>query len=615
MSRTISVSEQQLLMTPASDPEHLHAWIKRFTGLDMPGQTISKFSDSNPMDFIWRVYSALMQGKSSHFLIIAGRDSGKTLSLSIIDLLAFLHDGRNTVHIAMTNQQAGRARSYLDRFINKQPIIRQSILKQNTREIRLNINGEEVGLEVIPATPKAVQGAHCSFLTFDEIASSMEPSNLRAYADSHGIVGSSTNGKPGVTVKITSRQKGNSLAEIELREAAKSGIEVLKWTTIDMTEKCPVERCGDILTPIWVNPLKGFKLSESEYENVSLLKKDGFELTSETCNLCITCPLVPFCLGTLRHQKSKSVLLRKIDDVIAKIRMSGSWDWGVAQIMSMRPSTEGLVYFEFDRSIHVPGWAAMWKTLTGHENPIADRDAFVAELKRRRATFYGAVDWGWSSPSTCVVMAVDQREICYVVEAIGRVYTPDPEFIEYLRTVVQPKYNIQMYCPDLANGSGNALLKQAGLPCTDDIDKNISLGINLVKGLLRVPGTNGMTRIFFAPDLMTQTPGKEGIIEEFESYSKKKDVSGKIMDDEDPQEGSDHYLDALRYMVYWLFGRMRMKSGSDFFDAPRQKKESNVPSLDQIVREHGLHVVDNREDVPEEPSEDARPGGALWSWS
>lgn len=610
------ISEVTKLMSPCLDMEHLDAWIKRYCGLDFPNATISRFSNSNPLEFIWRVYSAVMEGRAAGFLAVAGRDSMKTLGLSIIDLLVFLHDKRNTIHIAMTAQQASRARDYLEKFINKEPLIRQSLTKQNVREIRLNIDGEDVGLEVLPATPKAVQGAHCGFLSFDEVASSMEPANLRAYADAHGIVGSTTKGKPGVIVKITSRQKSFSLAEQELDDAARTGIEVLKWTTIDATERCPDERSGTIMTPLYIDPYKGTKLTEEEFALIPDSRKDGFMRTEDTFDKCRQCPIAAFCAGDLKKQKSTSVLLRKIDDVINKIRMAGSWDWGVAQIMSLKPSSEGLIYFEFDRQIHVPGWPAMWKTLTGEDNIYANRDSFIAELKRRRASFYAGIDWGWSSPSTCVVMAVDRREYCYVIDIIGRNYTPDPEFIELVRTTVHKKYDIQMFCPDLANGSGNALLRQAGLPTTDEIDKSISLGINLVKGLLRIPGTNGLSRVFFAPDLKSSIAGKPGVIEEFGAYEKKKDASGKILDDDDPREGNDHYLDALRYMVYWLFGRMRMKVGTDFHEGPRQKLNTNIPSLDQIVREHGLHVTDNREEKDRDDDDgDFTPGGPIWSWT
>jgi hypothetical protein len=539
------------------------------------------------------------------------------LGSSIIDLLSFLHDGRNGVHVAMTTQQGMRAKNYLEKFINKEPLIRQSVVKQNTKEVRLNIDGEEVGLEILPATPKAVQGAHCSFLSFDELASSMEPSNVRAYSDAHGIIGSSSKGKPGVIVKITSRQQGFSLAEQELRDAGKTGLRVLKWTTLDATERCPDDRSGTVSTPLWINPLKGEKYTDEEFKEIPAAKQDGFILTNDTFEKCRECPIAAFCAGDLKKQKSTSQLLRTIDDVINKIRMAGSWDWAVAQIMSMQPEKSGLIYFEFDRQIHIPGWEGMWKTLTGVDpaGPI-NRDMFVSELKRRGASFVAGVDWGWSAPSTCVVLAIDRREFVYVMDVVSRTYTPDPEFIELLRTGVHRKYDIQMYCPDLANGSGNALLRQAGLPTTDDIDKSINLGINLVKGLLRIPGTNHDPRILFAPDL-PRAPGINGIVEEFELYHKKVDATGKVMDNEDPAPEHDHHLDALRYCIYWLFGRMRMQIGSQAeANAQAARPASNMPSLEEIARQHGIQFVDNRDEGPRDPGDDlGGPTGPIWSWT
>lgn len=614
-------------MTPAMDIDHLHAWIVKFAGLDFPKKTVSRFSTSNPMEFIWTVYSAIMDGRSYAALGLAGRDSFKTLALSVIDLLSFLHDSRHTVHIAMTTQQGQRARNYLDRYILKIPELRNAVVKQNSRTTTLQIDGQEVGIEILPATPKAVQGAHCALLTFDEVASSMEPNNVRAYKDAHGILGSSEKGKPAVIVKITSRQAGHSLAEVELRNAAKSGLHVHKWTTLDATERCPDERSGTVRTPMWVNPLRDEKYTEHEYQFIPEARKDGFIKTEDTFDNCRTCPLAAFCCGDLKKQESKSPLLRTIDDVINKIRLSGSWDWGVAQIMSMKPSTEGLVYFEFDRTQHVPGWNAMWKTLTGMQpTEVVDRDRFVAELKKQGAHFYAGIDWGWSSPSTCVVLAVDRREMVYVIEAYGRTLTSDPEFIELVRTTVHKRYDIQMYCPDLANGSGNSLLRQADLPTTDEIDKSINMGINLVKGLLRVPGTNGQTRIFFAPDLDSKVPNHAGILEELELYHKKMDAAQRIMDNDDPEDEHNHYMDALRYCVYWLFGRMRMKVGTDYSrpedSDPYSGTRSNIPSLNQIATQHGLQFTDNRhvledpdKDDGDEPPDGGRPGGAIWSWT
>jgi hypothetical protein len=614
------ISNVEKLMTPCLDKEHLRLWINKYTNLDFPHKTISRFSNSNPLDFIWECYSAIIEGRSLGVLGLAGRDSFKTLGLSVLDLMAFLHDGRDVVHVAMTTQQGSRARNYLEKFVTREPLLSSAVVKMNTKEIRLKIDSTLVGMELLPATPKAVQGAHCGLLTFDEVASSMEPKNLQAYKDAHGILGSHR-GKPAVVVKITSRQQGFSLAEQEIRNAGKSGLKILRWTTLDATERCPEERSGTVSTPLWVDPLSGEKYLENEFLRLPEAKKPNFQKTEDTFDKCRECPIAAFCCGDLKKQVSNSPLLRTIDDVINKIRLSGSWDWGVAQIMSMKPSSEGLIFFEYKHELHVPGWNQMWKTLTGQEpNFEVSRDLFTQELKKRGAVFYAGIDWGWSSPSTCVVMAVDSSERCYVMEALGRTFTNDPDFIELIRTTLHKKYDIQKYCPDIANGSGADLLIQAGLPTTKDIDKRINFGINLVKGLFRVPGTNDQSRILFAPDLQSTVIGVEGIMEEIDLYHKQMDATGKILDDADPEDKYNHYIDALRYMVYWLFGRGRAQLGiiEEKQRVDAEGKPTNIPSHSELLNTHGITFIDNRDGTepaaPPKPGE-TEPTGPLWSWT
>jgi hypothetical protein len=155
------------------------------------------------------------------------------------------------------------------------------------------------------------------------------------------------------------------------------------------------------------------------------------------------------------------------------------------------------------------------------------------------------------------------------------------------------------------------------MPTTDEIDKSVNLGINIVKGFLRVPGTNGMVRMFIAPDLVSQDPKHASIIEEFDLYHKEIDASGKILDDHNPAKEYDHYLDALRYCMYWLFGRKRMKVGSDFEAKAQSKDKSHVPSHEQILKDYQIPYIDNREKKDDDkPDDDLPPGsGAIWSWS
>jgi hypothetical protein len=156
------------------------------------------------------------------------------------------------------------------------------------------------------------------------------------------------------------------------------------------------------------------------------------------------------------------------------------------------------------------------------------------------------------------------------------------------------------------------------------------MGISLVKSVLRVPGTNGKTRIFFAPDLENGLPKKqngeeqESIFDEFELYHKKTDKAGRVLDMDDPAKEFDHFLDSIRYLIYWLVGRSR--GSVNFTDdmmshSPQAKmteRKTNVPTNRELLHSQGIAFIDNS-DVPEVDNdgrgEVPEPGGAIWKWS
>lgn len=602
----------QDLMAPLESKEHLQAWLSEYIGITLPDQTLSRWSDSNPLDFVWQVYQAMINGEALAILSLSGRDSGKTLALSILDFLSILHDQRSTIHVGMTQKQASRAKAYLEDFVNKNALVSNSVQKMNSTEIQLNVRGERVGMEIIPCTPKAVQGGHCSLLTFDELASSMEPNHVKAYKDAHGILGASKNGKPAVIVKITSRQTGASLAEIELQNAGASGLKVVKWTTIDCTEHCSDERSGTVPTPLWINPYTGEKFTKEEFEaGVPIDKREGWELAEDTRDKCRTCPLAAACGGRLKHQKSTSPILRKIDDVINKIRLAGSWEWATAQILSLEPSKEGLVYFEFSERIHKPSWKTLWNVLTGSEPIVVPvtREIFLRKAIQLGASFYAGIDWGWSNPSTCVVICVDRNGVLYVVDAVGKTLTSDPAWVQIIKDTIQPKYPIEMYVPDAENKSGIQLFRDAELPVAE-VDKGpgtVKAGINTIKRFLKVPGS-GEIRLFLAPDLVSSITDVKGIVEEFAAYRKQTDASGAILDDLNPVKDNDHYLDALRYVMFWLFGKATGKAV--FAGQLESKPQTANPTMLDIAQLAGVNFNDNRDQFKELGQQpDKKPDG------
>jgi hypothetical protein len=593
------VSEVEMLMTPLTDPEHLQLWLQKFIGLTLPDVKITKYANATPLSFVWEVYRAIMDGKSLHIMGLSGRDSGKTVALSIMDLLSILHDQRAGLHSAMTKAQATRARDYLTQYINKQPLLRDAVTKDNTTKLDLMIGGSEVGLELISLTPKAVQGAHYSFVSVDELASSMDPQQIKAYRDLSGIPGTSSKGKPAVIVKITSRQSGASLAEMEVKNAHKSGIVIRKWTTIDSMKKCEDWRSGTEPLPLWINITKGLRYTEEEYRQVAESEKEGFEFQPDTFKGCYSCPLAVYCQGQAKKQTGNSVLLRSVDDVIAKVNAAGSHEWVLSQIMSLQPSNQGLVYPDFNQDIHIKSWDQMYEILTDEKFPSkVTRDIWYKEARKRGVIFYGGIDWGYANPSTAVVFGVDQRDRIYVVEAVGALGKNDSEWVEFVKANIHYKWNVHMWMPDSESKSGLDFLKKAGLPRVE-IDKgpgSVLKGINIVRSKLRVPGTNSETLIYFNSELPRQiSDNHPGIIEEFAMYSKEQDAAGNVMDNK-VIKANDHHLDALRYAIYWLYGKAVAQA---VFATTGGYNATHYPSPTgpQLAEMQGINFQDNREET------------------
>lgn len=235
---------------------------------------------------------------------------------------------------------------------------------------------------------------------------------------------------------------------------------------------------------------------------------------------------------------------------------------------------------------------------------------------------YAGIDWGWSNPSTVVYFFVDNRENVYVVRADGMTYTHNPNWIQTLKNKYQQQYRCQLYFPDLANPGDAVLMKEAGLPCATKVDKSVESGIQTVKKWLKSMASP-MPKIFFA----AETCGK--IIDEFSLYHFKIDAAGKITDV--PEKEFDHWLDALRYAMYELFGQSSMMTCPDTLDfdnVPTDPKGAymRTPTPAEYAKANGINFNENSPEEAfnigkvgklselEDDDDDNSNGGFLWSF-
>ena len=167
--------QRKLLLTPCQTKQEFKNWIYYHLGLSLPDVTVSRYSDTNPLEVIWEVYRicVLKQNPENiqELLYVAGRGSGKTLGMAIAELMILLHDSRDVVHVGAIQNQAERCYAYQKSFLYNRklkPVVMppdvpdeaRILEKANMSKSVFNLGYDKVTIEVIPCTLKACNGPH-----------------------------------------------------------------------------------------------------------------------------------------------------------------------------------------------------------------------------------------------------------------------------------------------------------------------------------------------------------------------------------------------------------------------------------------------------------------------
>jgi len=169
--------------------------------------------------------------------------------------------------------------------------------------------------------------------------------------------------------------------------------------------------------------------------------------------------------------------------------------------------TEGLVYKEFNRTIHVSG-----------EQPKTVVDTIIG------------IDFGYTNPSSIIPVKIDGDNHYWVNEEFYKTHQTTEQIAEQAKL-----YGSTKCYPDPAEPDRIEILKKNGLNCRE-VSKDIVSGVDRVRELFK------QNRIHISPDC-------KNLIHELETYrypEKKQDQN----ETEKPVKENDHALDALRYALY-----------------------------------------------------------------
>jgi hypothetical protein len=628
---------EKAFLTPCKTEKELQNFIKFFFGLHLPDCRVSRYADTDPFHAVWQVYDICVNKRNplavQELLYVAGRGSGKTLGMAIAELLILLHDRRDVVHVGSIMSQAKRCYEYQTKFLLSdriKPIVsppktleEDCILQKNNMERSVfKLGSEKVSLEVLPCTLKSVNGPHVPLVVVDEI-DTVSGEGLKAFKDISGMI-DSRSGKVALRVGISTRKTRYGLMNQQIENADREGRTVRRWTVFEFTQRCDDDRSGVVPTKLYVQQDEMRVITENEWKTIDSTKQNEF-IPYEMYDKCARCPIAAICLGDAKNQKSTSPMLKPIEDAVKKT-IEGGPDWALSQLMNLKPSIEGIIYREYDERVHVKQWNEMWKILTGVDYPgECTHDMFVKKCHDMKLACYAGVDWGWSNPSTLVVFFVDGRENVYVVRCDGRTYYSNPNWIQYIKNKWHNVYRVHLYFPDLANPGDGEEMRKAGLPVPSKIDKNIMDGIQIVKKWLRSFGSP-VPKIFFAKE----TCGP--IMDEFTMFHYKTDAAGNITDD--PDDEFDHWLDALRYPMFGLFGKtpVILGSGSLSDDSANvvdgEGRYMRPPSAAEFAAAQGIILNPNQEvdvsklgkiehskNLDDDEGEVAGSAGFLWSFA
>jgi hypothetical protein len=629
----------ELMQQPCRTKEELRNWLKVFLNLDPPDTVIDPESNCTPLDMAWKVYSNCVwyeflpdEERETKMIFYATRMGFKTLMAAAVEFMISIHDQRGIVHTAATTSQARKAfNDYFKLFLSK-PIFRPFVdgdTELNVARALKNtadqfVFGNRVNIKIIPTTKQAAQSQHEALLCRDEID---VVEDKQAYKDLDGIPIDMPDKRPPIDFGISVRKTAFGLVQKQIEEAQKTGIGVYHWNIMDITERCPDEKSGTAPVKLYVLNDTMHYISEEEYTSLELNEKRKYTEMDGLEGCYNNCTLFAACQTNLKKQNSRCKWLKAIDFVEERLQKVPE-DVFIAQMLSRKPPTEGLVYSRFDKK-NIKSYREMYEIFAGEpwKNPTMSLGEFIGVMKKHNIPAYAGVDWGYTAPCVCTVAYIDRNENVFVVYTLSRLSVDNADFIELMSDEIQSRFDIQMYFPDSENPSGISMMAKANLPCSRKVEKkkgSVYDGVQIIKSFITVPGTN-------KPKMFVAEKNNDLLIYEFGKYHHETDASGTINDLKFAKE-DDHSMDALRYVMYTLFGknpaRLTVVSSKEGRSQERNKAKDKhgkfykAPTAQELAQHLGQGKFrDNRDDYDtdgeKKDKEEDKTGGSAggFSWS
>lgn len=568
----LSPEEMKLLRdTPPKTKQELKDWSISF--LDFyPFDTPIDDGNSSPMDFWWEIYKKCVLNQLDDdrlkILAVAGRGSQKTYTAGCAEFTNLLFDGkRNIVHLASIEAQSYVCYDYVQSF-SKKPIFRGDRISSSIMTSTKSHNGRE--LIVTTGTINAVNAHHGGLLVFDEV--DLMPKSV--FNEAHGMI-TSSNFARGAFIYISSRKEayGNIQDLLNLSANPNSGISVHRWGILEQCEQCTKERSGIIGTKLYINEETLTALSEEEYQRE--VKKDGFVELIGYKN-CRKCGIFSFCKGKLRSiKKSHNPHYMPIEDVVSYFR-NEDVDFFKSQRLSRKPSKTGLIYPQWEESLHLKTYAQMYEIWSksphpnlAHQNDIP-LNLLIQHFIEAGCKFCLGVDWGFTDPFVALLMVVTSNDTVFVIDHLTFTGRSDGECIEACRQKwghLEIEWFADTESPGAIKEVRNCIdtFNIAKWSVRSQIMKDVDGGIGMVRNFLRNPAEPSWIRLFVHQSIKI-------LREEMKIWHYAVKKSDKELTDK-PEDKNDHAQSALRYVLYTLYNRSINNISSPYIESLMQKEQ------------------------------------------
>lgn len=483
------------------DRTQLHRFIQSICGYRIP--TVQVCPDHcAPFDFVADSFF----DEVSKFLVIANRNGGKTQNFGILNAIdAVCKPTCEIASVGAIEDQANKCYQYTVSILRK-PYFKHLLSKDPMISRTRLDNGAEIS--ILPGTMSGVNGPHPQRTNFDEV----ELTQWKILMEFMSMAKSSKTVPSCVRITSTRKFPYGPMQRL-IDEKDERNFKMYMWCIWETIERCPDSRSGTV--PCYVmlpekksqtfTPVKVLSSNKDDYMKEFPL--DVIQKNREKYTGCLACPLIEVCQTKAKRSDGYYDIKDTIDKFTGMDR--STWD---AQWECKKPGRDGLVYTEFDETVHV----------IPQEN-----FKFNPEFPT-----YAAQDWGYEDPAATPFIQFLPNGDAVIFDEIYERRKQTPVLIKHYLKPAQDKYQADVWFADPENPDAIAQLEDAGIPVEGAV-KELENGIELVRGWLRT--ADGYVRLYVTSNCVNT-------IKEFNSYRYPEKGGNK------PVDKDNHLMDGIRYI-------------------------------------------------------------------